>query len=157
DVGCGQGRTLATLLGAGHDVIGVDPSTTMVSQASHRNRHAIAAGRAHVVHSDGRTIPLPDGSVDAALTTHTVYFMPDLATTLTEVARVLRPAGRLIIVCHVGDDPLPPWADPSVYRPPMTGDLISMLDTAGFAHADVVARDPTSWPTLWFEAVRATP
>ncbi|MEO1059264.1 MAG: class I SAM-dependent methyltransferase [Actinomycetota bacterium] len=156
DVGCGQGRTLATLLAAGHDVIGVDPSTTMVSQASRRNRQAIAAGRAQVVHSNGRTIPLPDGSVDAALTTHTVYFMPDLATTVTEVLRVLRPGGRFIIVCHVGDDPLPPWADPAVYRPPAVGDLITMLNTAGFAHATVVARDTASWPTLWFEAARAT-
>ncbi|MEM9464256.1 MAG: class I SAM-dependent methyltransferase [Actinomycetota bacterium] len=156
DVGCGQGRTLATLLAAGHHVIGVDPSATMVAQASRRNRHAIAAGRAQVLHSDGRTIPLPDESVDAALTTHTVYFMPDLATTLAEVSRVLRPGGRFIIVCHVGDDPLPPWVDPFVYRPPVTSDLFSMLDAAGFTHADVVARDTTGWPTLWFAATRTT-
>mgnify|MGYP001792848034 CR=1 FL=1 len=56
DGGCGQGRTLATLLAAGHDVIGVAPSTAMVSRASRRNRHAVAEGRAQVIHTDGREL-----------------------------------------------------------------------------------------------------
>ncbi len=38
EVGFGQGRTAAVLLDAGHRVIGVDPSTTMVKQATARNR-----------------------------------------------------------------------------------------------------------------------
>lgn len=153
DVGCGQGRTLAELARRGHRAVGVDPSPTMATQARARNRRACRDGAVEVFVGDGRLLPLPDTSVDRALTAHTVYFMPDPATTFAEIARVLRPGRRLVVACHVGDDPLPPWADPDVYRIPTTDRLRSMLDDAGFASVDVVANgDGAEWPTYWFVA-----
>ena len=77
EVGFGQGRTAAKLIGDGHRVIGVDASPTMVKQATARNRAACRDGRATLRHGDGVTIPFPDTSADAAITAHTIYFMPD--------------------------------------------------------------------------------
>ena len=68
DVGFGQGRTVAVLVRAGHRVLGVDPSPTMVKQATARNRAACRDGRATLRHGDGITIPFPDDSADAAIT-----------------------------------------------------------------------------------------
>jgi SAM-dependent methyltransferase len=93
EVGFGQGRTAAVLLGAGHHVLGADPSLTMVNQATARNRDACREGRADLRHSDGITIPFPAGAADAAFTVHTIYFMPDPAWTFADIARVLRPGG----------------------------------------------------------------
>ena len=79
--------------------------------------------------------------------------MPDPATTFAEVARVLRPGGRFVVACHVGDDPPPAWADLDVYRIPTTDQLQEMLHLAGFKLVDVVSPDQGApWPTYWFVA-----
>jgi SAM-dependent methyltransferase len=153
DLGCGQGRTIAALVRAGHRAVGVDPSPTMANQASARNRSAVRRGDAKILSSDGRELPLADDTVDHSLTTHTVYFMPDPAATIGEVARVMRPGGRFVLACHVGDDPLPAWADPDVYRMPTRDQLRRMLDEAGFSRVGVVPGDvDAAWRTYWFVA-----
>lgn len=153
DLGCGQGRTLAELRRLGHRAVGVDPSVTMVNQSRARNRSACRSGDVTVLHSDGRTLPLTNDTVDHALTAHTVYFMPEPATTFAEVARVLRPGGRFVVACHVGEDPLPDWADPDVYRIPTTAQIRTILEDAGFALVDVFSNgDEAEWPTHWFVA-----
>ena len=54
-------------------------------------------------------LPFEDG---AALTVHTIYFMTDPATTFAEIARALRPGGRLALACVVSDDGIEPWKRP---------------------------------------------
>jgi SAM-dependent methyltransferase len=136
EVGFGQGRTVAVLLDAGHRVLGVDPSATMVKQATARNRSACRDGRADLRHGDGTTIPFADNTADAVFSVHTVYFMPDPTRTLAETARVLRPGGTLVISCRTSDTPIPAWMDPGVYRIPTAARLTEMLTEAGFDRVD---------------------
>jgi len=139
DVGFGQGRTAAVLVRAGHRVLGVDPSATMVSQATARNRAACGDGRVALHHGDGITVPFPDDSADAAITAHTVYFMPDPAATIADIARVLRPGGTLVIACRTSDDDTPAWIDPDIYRIRSADEITAMLRAAGF---DRVVHEP---------------
>ena len=81
EVGFGQGRTVARLAAFGHQVIGIDPSATMVRQARAHNRRAIRAGTVRLDAGDGIHLPLDDDIADAALTVHTIYFMDEPATT----------------------------------------------------------------------------
>lgn len=136
DVGFGQGRTAAVLLGHGHRVLGVDASPTMVKQATARNRSACRDGRATLRHGDGITIPFPDDSADDAITVHTVYFMPDPATTFVDIARVLRPGGTLVVACRTGDTPTPAWMDPDIYRIPTADHVTALLVSAGFVQVE---------------------
>lgn len=131
DVGFGQGRTVAALVRDGHRVLGVDPSKTMVRQATARNRSACRAGLATLRHGDGITIPFADGSADAAITAHTIYFMPDPAATLAEVARVLRPGGIFAITCRTSDTATPSWMDPAVYRIPTAAQIVALVRAVG--------------------------
>lgn len=104
DVGFGGGLGLELLLrrvGDGGTVHGVDVSTTMLERARRRLRGPIAAGDLVLHHAGMGSLPLPDACADAIITTNTVYFVDDLAGALTELARVLRPAGRLVL--GVGD------------------------------------------------------
>lgn len=132
DVGFGQGRTASVLLRDGHRVIGVDASPTMVKQATARNRAACRDGRATLRHGDGITIPFADETADAAITVHTIYFMPDPAATFTDIARVLRPGGTLAVACRTSDTPSAAWIDPDVYRIPSVAEVIEILHAAGF-------------------------
>ena len=150
EVGFGQGRTAAVLVGAGHRVLGVDASVTMVRQAIARNRAASRDGRADLRHGDGVTIPFPDHSADAAFTVHTIYFMPDPAATLTDIARVLRPGGRLVIACRTSDTAPPAWMDPHVYRIPTAAQVTTMLHTAGFAQIEHLPGDASDHDTHLF-------
>ena len=116
----------------GHQIVGIDPSPTMVRQARAHNRDAIRAGNVRLDAGDGIHLPLDDNVADAALTVHTIYFMDEPATTLTEIARVLRPGGTLALACVVSDDGLDPWKDPTVYRTPSIDGVHDYLATAGF-------------------------
>jgi SAM-dependent methyltransferase len=89
DVGCGTGRLLTQLAAAGAVVLGVDTDPAMLSVAATRSR-----GR--LVLADARRLPLADASVQAAVAVATLEFTADPARALAEMARVVRPGGRLV-------------------------------------------------------------
>ncbi len=136
EIGFGQGRTVQHLVAAGHTVLGVDASATMVRQATARNRRATTAAQATLRLGDGSTLPFDSNAADAALCVHTIYFLPDLAATLHELARVLRSHGQLVLACRLADDPMPAWMDPTVYSIPTYAALQHLLDDAGFELID---------------------
>lgn len=155
EVGFGQGRTAAALIEHGHRVLGVDPSTTMVRQATARNRAACRDGRADLRHGDGTTIAFSDATADAAITVHTIYFMPDPTATFAEIARVVRPGGSLAVACRTSDEPVPSWFDPDVYTFRTAAEITAILHAAGFAQVEHHT-DPGPTPhTHYFVARRS--
>ncbi|MFC4356915.1 class I SAM-dependent methyltransferase [Halobium salinum] len=91
DVGCGPGVNFPALrarVGVEGSVVGVDLSRGMLSRARDR---VVDDGwqNVHPVGADAATLPLPDGSVDAAYATLSLSAVPDLDGTLTELRRVL--------------------------------------------------------------------
>lgn len=100
DLGFGGGVGLALLLGRlsnGGKVHGVDRSTTMVAAAARRFRDETTTGRLALHEASIECLPLATASVDGAITVNTLYFVTDLAPTLNEFARVLKPRGKLVI------------------------------------------------------------
>jgi len=152
EVGFGQGRTAAVLVSGGHRVLGVDASPTMVKQATARNRAACRDGRATLRHGDGITVPFPDDSADAAFTVHTIYFMPDSGASITDIARVLRPGGTLVIACLTSQTDTPAWMDPDVYRIPSVTQITAMLRTAGFNQVEHTPGDSSNHDVHLFAA-----
>jgi demethylmenaquinone methyltransferase/2-methoxy-6-polyprenyl-1,4-benzoquinol methylase len=74
-------------------VIGLDFSLPMLRVARQR-----AAGRWVVVAGDALALPFADGSLAAAATAFTLRNVVDLPGALAELARVLRPGGRLAVL-----------------------------------------------------------
>jgi arsenite methyltransferase len=104
DLGFGGGVGLALLLehvGPQGQVHGVDLSPTMVSRASRRFRREIASGRLHVHSGSITQLPLDSGSIQAAITINTIYFIAELDRAFSELARVLTPSGRVVV--GIGD------------------------------------------------------
>lgn len=86
DVACGDGATLALLSSAGHRPVGVDLEPRAVAAA---RRHAPA------VVADAHALPLASGAYDAVISECAVSTFADPARALAEMARVLRPGGRV--------------------------------------------------------------
>jgi ubiquinone/menaquinone biosynthesis C-methylase UbiE len=100
DVGFGGGAGLALLLdrvGPTGVVHGIEISQTMLATARRRFENAVTAGSLQLQEATMETLPLSDRSVDAVVSTNTIYFVDDLDAALTELARVLRPHGRLAL------------------------------------------------------------
>ena len=98
EVGIGTGANLAHYP-AGVRVVGVDSSPAMLAVARQR---AAALGRdLHAVVGGADNLDLPDESADTVVATLLLCSVPDVATSLAEFARVVRPGGRLLLLDHV--------------------------------------------------------
>jgi ubiquinone/menaquinone biosynthesis C-methylase UbiE len=100
DIGCGPGRSLSELAirTPRGRVVGADPSELMVEIATRRNRPAVKASRVEVVIAGAEALPFPDSTFDKALSVHVLYFWSDLSASFKEIARVLKPGGRLALL-----------------------------------------------------------
>ena len=103
DVGCGTGRLLrrAYRYWPEAQLIGVDPADGMIERAK------LLTPNATFFTSMAETLPLPDASVDLALSTTSFHHWQDQEAGIREIARVLRPGGYFILV----DISIPEWLE----------------------------------------------
>jgi len=98
EIGFGTGHNLPYLPATVTRLHAVEPSGVGVKLA--RERIDASSTPVDVVGLDGQRLPLPDESVDAALSTWTLCTIPDAVAAVREVRRVLRPGGALHFVEH---------------------------------------------------------
>jgi SAM-dependent methyltransferase len=91
DAACGTGRYSQYLAGRGHRVIGVDRSGAMLEKA----REKLPGSEFR--EGDLEALPLEAGSVDAAVCALALVHLPEVDRAIAELARVVRPGGRVII------------------------------------------------------------
>ena len=107
DVGTGNGlslRHLASRVGEG-TVVGVDHSPVMCLRAEKNNKSLIDEGPVSVVCACSDDLPFETGHFDAAMSVHTLYFWDPAEPHVKEIARVLRPGGRLVLAVRPDTDP----------------------------------------------------
>ncbi len=95
DLGCGTGPTaelLAPIIGR---VIAVDDSEAMLAAARKRLE---PFGNVEIHQGRLEALPLNDGEADAATLILVLHHLPDPAKVIAEVARILRPRGKLLVV-----------------------------------------------------------
>ena len=97
DLGAGTGKLTQQLLDRSLDVVAVEPSPGMLDHL----RTALPAVQAH--RGSAEAIPLPDASVDAVMVAQAWHWV-DVDRAVAEVARVLRPGGRLGLLWNVRDE-----------------------------------------------------
>lgn len=111
-VGIGPGRDLEHLPAGVTGVLAVEPDPTMRALA--RRRAAACPVPTLVVGGVAEALPLPAGSVDAALVALVLCSVTDPARAAAELRRVLRPGGTLHVLEHVRAGPgsrLGRWQD----------------------------------------------
>jgi SAM-dependent methyltransferase len=91
EIGCGTGADAVALADRfGVEVTGVDRSRTMVAEARRRGVETAVAADAH-------QLPFASGSFDGAWADRTFQHLADPPAALAELARVVRPGGRVVV------------------------------------------------------------
>lgn len=144
DVACGSGAFLAQHAGGVRRVAGIDLSDIQIDLARRKLDERIAAGTAEIVKGDAGWMPWPDASFTVVSCVSSFETFPDPQKVLSEVFRVLRPGGRVVL--NIGErvapgtqthrmwDVLWVWSE---------DDVQYMVEEAGFT--DVTARYAPAW------------
>jgi ubiquinone/menaquinone biosynthesis C-methylase UbiE len=182
DLGCGLGddaRRLFDLVQPGGAVIGVDARADMIAQARQRPARRADSppspdgdiapnGGVQFVAGPAEGIPLPDGSCDAVRADRLLQHVSDPLIVLTEVERVLRPGGAVVLVepdwrtmaIHPGSpgggdddhvlEAVWKWQIAHTRHPLMGRQLRARLRQAGFSQVQVV---PVAYGTTSFALI----
>ena len=100
EIGCGTGAAtvpFAEAVGERGRVVGVDISEPMLARAV----RAEAGPQVGFLRADAQRLPLRDQTVDAVVSIAVLQLIPDPFATLSEIARVLRPGGRLAVMVPI--------------------------------------------------------
>ncbi len=108
DVGCGNGRHARALAAAGHRVVAVDFAHNLLVIGRRGSRGRLWGQKILWVQGDAATLPLRDGSMDAALCVAVLHHLPskeERVRGLLELRRILRAGGRAFVSVWALDQP----------------------------------------------------
>jgi demethylmenaquinone methyltransferase/2-methoxy-6-polyprenyl-1,4-benzoquinol methylase len=99
DVATGTGMVAFALAARGAEVVGLDQSEAMLGGARARlQRTPELAGRLSFMLGEAEALPFADGEFDALSFTYLLRYVDDPAATMRELARVIKPGGRIGMV-----------------------------------------------------------
>jgi ubiquinone/menaquinone biosynthesis C-methylase UbiE len=93
DIACGEGYGAALLASVASHVVGVDIAGDVIAQAS----STYPAPNIDFIEGSCEAIPLPDDAVDVVVSFETIEHVSDHQLMMSEICRVLRPRGLLVI------------------------------------------------------------
>lgn len=148
DIGSGSGTdTLigSTLTGSRGKVYGLDMTQAMLEKLRH-NVAAMNAANIEAIEGNAEEIPLDDGAVDIVTSNGVLNLVPDKPRAFAEIARVLKPGGRLQISDIALAKPISEKsrADPKLWAECVVGavleeNYVEMLRAAGLK-VEVIGR-----------------
>lgn len=97
DVGAGSGFLTDALLAAGLEVFAIDASPEMLAQLRVKFAPQLQDGRLSLLECGCHRLPLPSAGLDFVFANMLLHHAPDPAQAIGEMARVLKPGGRLVI------------------------------------------------------------
>jgi len=154
DVGCGGGRTVSKLTEAATQgkVYGIDYSEASVAMSEKTNARFIDMQRVEIRQASVSQLPFDDGSFDLVTAVETHFWWPDLPAGVSEIYRVLKPGGMLVVIAEVYKGANTTVARVIEQRAPRIG--MKLLDPeehralfadAGFSEIQIIEEHAKGW------------
>lgn len=104
ELGCGAGYAIKLILekDLAEEIVGLDISPTILRSAGIRNKKAINEKRVKLVQANINKLPFHNENFNTVFSIQTIYFWTDIDTTLSEISRVLKPKGVVILTFSDG-------------------------------------------------------
>ena len=159
DMGCGPGQVGRYLADCGLNVVGVDLSPGMLTQAAVLNPD-IAFHQGNMLALDE-----PDGVWAGIVAFYSIIHVPreEVVAALREMGRVLKPGGLLLLAFHTGDaSGRRELRETEMWEQPVALDfwfyeaaeMVGYLEAAGYAIEEVIEREPYA-PEVEYQSRRA--
>jgi SAM-dependent methyltransferase len=102
DVGCGGGRTVNKLakIATQGSVYGIDYAQGSLAASRAYNRELIADGQVRIDYASVSKLPFTGSQFDLVTAIETQYYWPNLPGDMSEILRVLKPGGKLVIIAE---------------------------------------------------------
>jgi SAM-dependent methyltransferase len=144
ELGFGPGwglRTIAARVPDGQ-IFGVDQSDAMLRQATSMNQAAISEGRVGLLKGPFRPLPWVDSTFNKVLLVNVAYFFDSDRQDMTEVYRVLKLGGRIVIYVTSRETMIKwPFAGSETHKIYDREELLDLLEGAGFRASDIAIKD----------------
>jgi 27-O-demethylrifamycin SV methyltransferase len=137
NVGCGNGEQAVRMARASNvEVVGIEVDAYQLHLAKERVQEEGLDDRITVQYAEVNDMPFDDESFDQSWSMHCLSDVPDWTEALRNIARVLRPGGRLVVIDSVEPSEIPA-------RVRAAGlEFVELVEVTGAAGAVIVARKP---------------
>jgi SAM-dependent methyltransferase len=98
EVGCGSGMDGSRFMEGGARYVGIDQSAGAVWTA--RRTFDLLGLKGAVVRGDAAALPIASATVDFVYSNGVLHYLPDTATAVREIYRVLRPGGHCLVMLY---------------------------------------------------------
>jgi ubiquinone/menaquinone biosynthesis C-methylase UbiE len=96
EIGVGSGLNLPLYTNHATEILGLEPHPKLLEMASQKVEHIPTK----LIEAWAESIPLEDHSIDTVVTSWTLCTIPDVSAALSEMRRILKPTGQLLLVEH---------------------------------------------------------
>lgn len=159
DVACGPGLVSVAFAAHGCAVTGIDVTAHCLDMARARAAEHAVTDRTTFIEAPAAAIPVPSGGFDLAVCRFAFHHMEEPAAALHEMARAVRPGGRVLVADMICDDDpakadlhnrIERLCDPSHARAGTLDEMIGMFAAAGLTIEKRAALDNSSYTlTEW--------
>jgi ubiquinone/menaquinone biosynthesis C-methylase UbiE len=141
EIGFGPGQAIKYLASnsQAQSITGVDPSPAMLEQATNVNKQAIESGRVVLIQGAVAALPFAANQFSKVFAVSTFHDWESRSAGLTEVKRVLKNEGKLVLCLRRKRKHPLPWSSPGLTLSELEDDL-SLLKARGFRHVQLITR-----------------
>lgn len=106
ELGCGAGYAIQMISERSlvQKIVGIDLSATAIRSATARNKKTMNNDRTKLIQANFNALPFPDKMFNKVYSIQTIYFWDEIDTIVSEIYRVLKPGGMVVITFSIGKD-----------------------------------------------------
>jgi ubiquinone/menaquinone biosynthesis C-methylase UbiE len=143
EIGFGPGllmNKMASITTDGH-IEGIDFSETMFAEAAKNNEQYISSNRVRIQKGDSRELNYANNTFDKVCSVNTLYFWKPPENYLSEIYRVLKPGGKLVLGIRNSEQMNTLPLDKTIFNTYSLNEAVGLVSNVGFTDAHIQEKE----------------